>query len=78
MPDERIFLDDTIIERDAAGGFVKSSVTVPVAAGQLVNVDIDLLGCKRFVKIGVDYGTASVTAACVLILGDYSETPPEA
>lgn len=42
------------------------------AAGSMVNIDIDLLGCKNFVKITVE-GTAEAT--CAVVLGDPAVAP---
>lgn len=80
VTDERLFLDDTIVERDAKNKSVQSIVTVGAAEGELVNIDIDLVGCKRFVKINVEYAAgddvADVTAAYVFTLGDFGQNPP--
>lgn len=80
VPDERIFLEDTIVERDSTGKFVRSIATMPVVTGDLLNVDIDLLGCKQFVKVAVTYdggASPSVTAAYALTLGDNHTNPPD-
>lgn len=78
--DARIFMGNTRVERDGAGEVSHVFTAVPVETGDLVNTDIDLVGCKRFVKIGVAYtangSPATVTAACVLTLGDFGTNPP--
>ena len=81
VEDKRIFLNATVPEYDGGGNFVKSIVSVPVESAQLVNVDIDIVGCKQFVKIGVEYvaddgESADVTATYALCLGDFSDNPP--
>lgn len=45
---------------------------IEVEAGDMVNIDIDLLGCKNFVKITVE-GTAEAT--CAVVLGDPAVAP---
>lgn len=44
-----------------------------VAKDELAQVNIDLLGCKRYVKF-----TPSVEGDCALVLGDAAEMPVEA
>lgn len=80
VPDERIFMDGTVVERDNTGKFVQSFVKLPVATGDLLNVDIDLVGCKQFVKFVVtfedaDGEAATAVATQVVVLGDYGECP---
>ena len=79
--DKRIFLNSTVVEKDGNGNFVRSNVFIPIEAGDLVNVDIDLVGCKEFVKINVEYvddSGAAVTATTeyALCLGDFTVNPP--
>ena len=80
--DERLFLDNTMVGRDSAGKVSETSTTIPVAAGELLNIDIDLIGCMEFVKIQVEYNAAgapaTVSASYALALGDYDRIPPEA
>lgn len=80
--DERLFLDNTIVGRDSAGKITQASTVVPVAAGELLNLDIDLIGCDQFVKINAEYSAAgvaaTVTATYALTLGDYNSPPLEA
>lgn len=79
VSDTRIFLDETVVTRDSEGRFIKSSVSVPVSASELVNIDIDLVGCKQYVKVAVDYAAngaaATASATYVLSLGDSGSTP---
>lgn len=56
------------------------SVDTDAAGGALVNFDLDLVGCKQFVKIKFEVvctgGTsASCTATAALALGDAIEVP---
>lgn len=45
---------------------------VIVNAGDLANMDIDLIGCKEYVKITV---TTNATATYALTLGDPAQAP---
>ena len=50
------------------------------AGGALVNFDLDLVGCKQFIKIKVEVvctsgSSASCTATAALVLGDKAYTP---
>jgi len=53
-----------------------------VAAGELVNIDVDLIGCKEYIKVQAEYSAAgaaaTVTSDYALALGDYDRIPPEA
>lgn len=56
------------------------SVTTDAAGGALVNFDLDLVGCKQFIKIKVEVvctggPSASCTATAALVLGDKAYTP---
>ena len=56
------------------------SLDTDVAGGALVNFDLDLVGCKQFIKIKVEVvctggSSASCTATAALVLGDASEVP---
>lgn len=56
------------------------SVTTVAAGGALVNFDLDLVGCKQFIRIKVevvctDGSSASCTATAALVLGDKAYTP---
>lgn len=42
--------------------------------GDIANFDIDLVGCKQFVKLTVS-GTAAEGAACAVVLGDPAQAP---
>lgn len=74
VADKSVILDKTL---DPDG-----SVTVDVAAvgGELVNFDMDLVGCKNYIKIKVEIvctgGTnPACTTANALVLGDCAEQP---
>lgn len=50
------------------------------AGSQLLNIDLDLVGCKRYIKAKVEIvctggTTPSCTAVCALVLGDAAEMP---
>lgn len=56
------------------------SVDTDAAGGALVDFDLDLVGCKQFVKIKFEIvctggSTPSCTATAALALGDASEVP---
>lgn len=82
VKDDGIFLGETVVERDPTGKIIQCSASVPVTAGQLINVDIDLLGCKQYIKVNVTYVakavTVSATAEYAIVLGDCHEAPTEA
>lgn len=64
VPDSRLFVDDPV---NASGeAIVKNETEAEVVA----NLDIDLVGCKAFVKITVTGGTAGALA-----LGDAANAP---
>ena len=51
-------------------------------AGELVNLDLDLAGCRRFIRITVSgsaavsgEGASAKSAACAVALGDHYEQP---
>ncbi len=77
--DHRVFMDETGTDRDGDGHVAAAFTTVTVAEGDLVNIEIDLLGCKQFIKVSVAYtaegADAEVTAAYVLTLGDFDTNP---
>ena len=72
---------DTLIPVDKALGADGSiSLETDAAGGSLVNFDLDLVGCKQFIKIKVEVvctgGTsASCDATAALVLGDKAYTP---
>lgn len=45
---------------------------IKVSAGDMVNMDIDLIGCKPYIKIEV---VTEATATYALVLGDCSRNP---
>ena len=62
---------------DAAGSI---SLETDAAGGSLVNFDLDLVGCKQFVKIKYEItctggSSPSCSATAALVLGDASEVP---
>ncbi len=72
--DKLIVLDKTLDNNGAV------SVDTDKAGGELVNLDCDFVGCKRFVKATISVvctgGTsASCTATVALALGDKNENP---
>lgn len=48
-------------------------------AGDIANFDIDLVGCKQFIKVTVSGTAATVaeggTLACAVVLGDPAQAP---
>lgn len=73
VADKKLVLDHTLDEG-------KLELETDAAGSQLINVDLDLVGCKRYVKAKVEMvcsgGTSpSCTATCALVLGDASEMP---
>ncbi|MDE7331215.1 MAG: hypothetical protein K2O16_03090 [Lachnospiraceae bacterium] len=49
---------------------------IAVKGGEDVNIDLDLIGCKRFIKITVSIdGTDSSSVQTAIVLGDSSEVP---
>ena len=56
------------------------SIDTDAKGGALVNIDLDLVGCKQFVKIKyeitcTDGSSPSCSATAALVLGDASEVP---
>lgn len=49
-------------------------VTVPAEAGDTVNVDIDLVGCKQFIKVDIA-GDAATASTFAYALGDPANAP---
>lgn len=77
--DIRLFMNDSIITRDAQGRITQVSSNVPVAAGDLLNVGIDLISCRQYVQFVVSYAggaSPSVSATYAVALGDYNQNPP--
>lgn len=73
IADKKLVIDHTIdegvleLETDAAGS-------------QLVNIDLDMVGCKRYVKAKVEMvctgdSSPSCTATCAFVLGDPEQMP---
>jgi len=67
---------DTRLEANDSGTVTTGGVISidAVGAGDLINVDIDLVGCKQFVKIAVS-GTAEEDATYAYTLGDAQYAP---
>ena len=63
VKDDRMFGLDTQVD---TGGAV--SVIVPAASGDLLNVSIDLIGCKQFIKV-------TAAGAFAITLGDSDRQP---
>ena len=62
---------------DETGAF---SVDTDAAGGELLNIDLDLVGCKQFIKAKVEVvctggTTPSCSATAALVLGDAAEMP---
>lgn len=68
-------LKDELAELEA-----KALESIPIAAKETVNVDIDVIGCKQYVKFKpvykkADGSAATVSAAYAIALGDASAVP---
>lgn len=72
--DTRLFLLNTQLEHDSEGKITKAFVKATLAPGGVLNFDIDLLACRRYVKIKVEC-TESATVSCALALGDFPTEP---
>lgn len=59
---------------DAFVGVGKALAEVDVAADSIINFDLDLLGCKRYVKLTITAG-GSAAATYAIALGDKNEQP---
>lgn len=61
------------------GLFVDGSNTVSqVESGDLVSFDIDLIGCKQFIKVALEGAGKGESAAYAIVLGDAAVNPVEA
>lgn len=72
--------DKLILMDKALGADGSISLDTDAAGGALVNFDLDLVGCKQFIKIKVEVvctgdSSASCTATAALVLGDKAYTP---
>lgn len=75
--DKLIVLDKTLDDDGAV------SIETDKAGGELVNIDCDFVGCKRYVKATISVvctgGTGGTSAACTataaIALGDKNENP---
>lgn len=61
VPDTRLFVDG---KAEATG----------LKAGDIANFDLDLVGCKSFIKVTVS-GTAAQGGSCAVVLGDPAQAP---
>ena len=59
------------------GLFIDGNSVPTVADGDLILFDLDLIGCKRFIKVTVS-GSGLGEGASALVLGDTSVYPVEA
>ena len=77
----------TVTESDSADGtfanVADEHVTMgrgvsalPAKKGEALNIDLDLVGCKRFIKVEAVWAK-STTVSCALVLGDPVKTPGE-
>lgn len=74
VADKLVVLDKTTDDTGAV------TIDADPAGNQLLNVDLDLVGCKRYIKATVSQSytggsSPSVTATCALALGDAREEP---
>lgn len=68
--------DDTFVALDDPfAGVTGALQDVTVEAGENVNICIDLIGCKDYVRIGVDGSAEGQTVSSALILGDPAAAP---
>ena len=77
IPVDKALDADGSISLDADGSI---SLDTDAAGRALVNFDLDLVGCKQFIKIKVEVvctggSSASCTATAALVLGDKAYTP---
>ena len=75
VTDTMVALSETAMSETA--GTLKG---ITVEEGETLNVDLDLLGCKDFIKITTNYefegGTdPKATASCAVVLGDKNFSP---
>ncbi len=77
---EFVAVPDTMLNPEQAtknGGIPQK----PVSSGEEILIDLDLLGCKRYVKVGIKVtfsgGTnpAAAGSSCVMVLGDPVQSP---
>jgi len=67
---------DMRLEPNDKGTFTTDGVITigPLDTGELANIDLDLVGCKQFIKIDVS-GVASDDAFYAYVLGDAQYAP---
>ena len=66
-------ITDTRISPET-GTITGGVINLNVEAGEIVNVDLDLLGCKQYVKVTVS-GAAAAGATFAYALGDPADAP---
>lgn len=74
VKDKHVFIDHT------ADGEGAITLTADKSGNELHNLDLDLAGCKKFIKITVTVNCAGGTspkceAACAIALGDNAVQP---
>lgn len=57
--------------------FVNGNKVDTVAEGDLVLFDLDLVGCKQFIKVTLDGAGKGESPAAAIVLGDAATTPVE-
>jgi hypothetical protein len=72
VKDPLLFLEHPAIISEAAGLITVNMNEEYQTQFGVANVDLDLVGCKRFIQIGID--TEAEGSACV-VLGDYKYPP---
>ena len=60
------------------GLYVNGASVADVAEGDLVLFDLDLVGCKPFIKVKLSGAGLGDSAPVTVVLGDAAETPVEA
>lgn len=75
VSDKNVILDKTPLDENGS-----ITVDTNVAGGELINFDLDLIGCKNFIKVKVEaVCTGGTSAACTvtsaLALGDNKNQP---
>ena len=60
---------------DPLAGVTGALKDVTVEAGETVNICIDLIGCRQYVKISVEGSAEGQTISSAVILGDPAKAP---
>ena len=58
--------------------FVNGGKVDTVADGDLVQFDLDLVGCKKFIKVALDGDGKGESPTAAIVLGDATTAPVEA